>query len=75
MTTLTKTVRVSTEGVTLSLMIWRQFRASMPGVLEQALTLNPGIASLGPYLPVGTVVVLPLPQKVVATKPVVRLWD
>lgn len=48
----TQTVR--TAATTLSLMIWRRFLRPMPGLLEDTLGRNPGLADLGPILPVGT---------------------
>lgn len=72
----TRTETVQSEGLTLSLVVWRLFRRKPDGYVERVLDLNPGLADLGPYLPVGTVIVFPLDD--VATAParqVVRLWD
>jgi phage tail protein X len=54
MTDVIERVRVVSEFSTLSLMIWRRFQRPMPGLVEDTLGRNPGLADLGLYLPVGT---------------------
>jgi len=54
-------VTVEGEFISVSLIIWRRFRRPMPRLLEQILDLNPGLAALGPYLPVGTRFNMPVP--------------
>ena len=73
----TKAIRVEGEGVTLSLMIWRFLNRQPPGYVEAVLDYNPGLAALGTFIPVGTVVVFPLDAIPAATpsQAVVRLWD
>ena len=67
---------VQSEGLTLSLIVWRLFRRKPEGYVEQVLTLNPGLAAVGPVLPVGTRIVLPLEEQTLKPKrTVVRLWD
>lgn len=56
-----ESVTVEGELITLSLIIWRRFKRPMPGLLEQIFHLNPGLAALGPDLPVGTRFDLPVP--------------
>lgn len=72
----TRTETVESEGLTVSLIVWRLFRRKPEGYIERVFDLNPGLADLGPYLPVGTVIVFPLDgvQEAPARK-VVRLWD
>ena len=55
--------RVTVEGdrITVSLLIWRRFRRPMPGLLEQILDRNPGLAGAGIELPIGTVLDIPVP--------------
>ena len=68
-------VTVTGEGISVDLLIWREYRRPMLGLLETVLDFNPGLAALGPILPVGTRVKLPTvkpPQ--VAELAVVRLW-
>jgi P2-like prophage tail protein X len=63
------------EGLTLSLLVWRRFRRPMPGLVERVLDENRHLADLGPILPLGTEVLMPIP----ASRPVnvvapVTLW-
>jgi phage tail protein X len=58
----TEEITVSGDGITLSRLIWRRFRRAVPGLAEVTLDANPGLSSLGPILPIGTVVRLPIPQ-------------
>jgi phage tail protein X len=69
-------VKVAGEGISVDLLIWRKFKRSMPGLLEQVLDVNPGLAALGPILPIGTVVKLPnaKPPPIIELA-VVRLWN
>ena len=71
-------VTVAGEGVTLERMLWRRDRQYTPGLAELALSINPGLAALGPILPVGTDVRLPtlasLPSDA-AEPTVIRLFD
>lgn len=71
-----ETVTVGAEYMTLSRIIWQRFKRPMPGLLELTLSENMLLATLGPYLPVGTTFRLPIPS---TTSPqirqTVRLWD
>ena len=73
----TETITVSADQLTLADLVWRKYRRPIPGLVEQVLNLNPGLAQLGPYLPLGTVVLLPVLQE--AARPVerevIQLWD
>jgi phage tail protein X len=72
-----ETVTVTSEGMTLSKMIWRRFKRPMPGLVEKTLAYAPnrGLAKLGVVLPVGTVVYLPIDVLVAAPeRTTVRLW-
>lgn len=73
----TESLTVNGEGVTLDQLVWRKFHRPIPGLVEQVLGLNPGLAQLGPYLPVGTRVVLPILQEASqpVTREVIQLWD
>jgi phage tail protein X len=70
---------VSSEGISLDLMIWRRFRKPMDGLLEHMLSMqeNQHLADLPAILPPGTVVTMPIPQRraVAQTVAVVSLWD
>lgn len=64
----------SLQGDTVDLICWRYYGRTA-GVTEQVLDANPGIADLGPQLPIGTIVALPespAPSSSVAS---LRLWD
>lgn len=54
MTFVIERVRVAAEFTTLSLLIWRRFGQPKPGLVEDTLDRNPGLADLGLHLPVGT---------------------
>ena len=52
---------VEGDGITVSLLVWRRFRRPMPGLLEQILDRNPGLAGARVELPIGTVLDIPVP--------------
>lgn len=54
-------VTIEGDGITVSLLVWRRFRRPMPGLLEQILDRNPGLAGAGVELPIGMVVDIPVP--------------
>lgn len=69
--------RVTVEGafLTVSLIVWRRFKRPMPGLVEAVHDINPGLADLGVFLPVGTVFDMPIPtpREPVILDPI-RLW-
>lgn len=69
-------VKVVQDGMTLDLVIWRELGRQDQLLLEQTLTRNPGIASAGTILPVGTIVDLPEPPAARARlRESVKLWS
>jgi phage tail protein X len=69
-------VKVAGEGVSVDLLIWREYKRPMIGLVEKVLDTNPGLAALGPILPVGTLVKLPTVKPPPVTEiAVVRLWS
>ncbi|MEW6166068.1 MAG: tail protein X [Pseudomonadota bacterium] len=64
---------VAHQGDTLDLLCRRHLGATA-GVTEAVLAMNPGLAALGPILPMGTSVALPDAPPAAATK-IVQLWD
>ena len=63
------------EGDTLDLICWRELGRTA-GVVESALEANPGLADLGPVLPMGTPVVLPdVALTAAETRDIVQLWN
>lgn len=75
MTTITETVTVEGDDITLSLIVWRRFKRPMPGLVEAILDLNSGLADLGDRLPVGTTfqMPVPVPRDQTVLDPI-RLW-
>ena len=68
-------IKVAGEDISVDLLIWRKYKRPMPGLLEQVLDINPGLAALGPILPIGTVVKFPNVKPPTVTElAVVRLW-
>lgn len=64
----------SKEGETVDEIVWRHYENAVAGAFELVLEANRGLADLGPVLPVGTIVFLPVIEE---TKEVgsVSLWD
>jgi phage tail protein X len=70
-----ETITVEGDFISVSLLVWRRFKRPMPGLVEQILDLNTGLADLGPYIPVGTVLIMPIPTpRAPAVLDPVRLW-
>lgn len=68
---------VTAEHTTLDLLLWRVLRREVPGLVEATLDLNPGLAALGPILPVGTRVLFKRPDaaEIAAAQEVVSLYE
>jgi phage tail protein X len=68
-------ITVMGDDLTVSLIVWRRFHRPMPGLVEQVLDLNPGLADAGHYLPLGTIFYLPIPipRKEPILEPI-KLW-
>lgn len=76
MTDTIEAILIEGEGISVSRLMWRRFHRPMPGLVEQTLSINPGLGDLGAYLPVGTIVNVPVPatrQREPDITPV-RLW-
>ena len=70
-------IRVRSEFTTLPLLLWRRFLRPMPGLVEDTLDRNPGLADLGPFLPVGTEVQVKIEtarDERVQVQEAIRLW-
>jgi len=63
----------SIQGDTLDRVCQRVYGRTA-GVAEQLLSLNPGLADLGPILPTGTLITLPQQAKQ-AEATLLQLWD
>ena len=73
-----ETLEVITERTTLDLLLWRRFRREVPGLVEDTLRRNPGLARLGTMLPVGLSLQVAVPDpepKGRSATPVVTLYD
>lgn len=64
------------QGDTVDAICWRHYGRTV-GMTEAVYAANPGLAVLGPLLPLGTQIELPdLPtQPAAATRHLVNLWD
>jgi phage tail protein X len=63
------------QGDTVDLLCLRHL-GTTAGVTEATYALNPGLAALGPVLPLGRRVALPdLPSTASTTTDVIHLWD
>ena len=69
-------ITIMGDAITASLLVWRRFKAPMPGLVERLYEINPALARRGPFLPVGTVVLMPVPapRPYAEVKPI-RLWE
>lgn len=69
-------VKVVQDGMTVDLLIWRAFSRQDQLLVEQTIAINPGLATLGTILPVGTIVTLPEPPSPKARlRETVKLWS
>jgi phage tail protein X len=68
-------VLVSRDDMTVDLIVWQAIGRQDDRLVERTFELNPGLAALGPIVPVGTELELPDPA---AERPplreTVRLW-
>lgn len=62
------------QGETVDALVWRVLGAGS-GTVEQVLELNRDIAALGPVLPEGQTVILPVTPSSPPTREIVQLWD
>lgn len=69
----TETITVKREGLTLSGLLARHYRAVIPGACEQVWALNQDLARLGAELPVGTVVTVPVKASLEASARAVKV--
>lgn len=69
-------VKVVRDGMPLDLVVWNELGRQDGQLVEQTLARNPGIASAGTILPVGTIVDLPEPPAARARlRETVKLWS
>jgi phage tail protein X len=69
---------VIAEYTTLDLLLWRRFHREVPGLVEDTLRRNPGLAAMGAFLPVGMAIdvqtPVPEPRGLTAIQ-VISLYD
>ena len=67
---------VALSGDKLDLLLWRDAGLG-PAEISRVCDANPGLADLGPILPLGTVVTVPATADARATRvlPLIQLWD
>lgn len=63
----------SQQGDTLDIILFRHYGYTA-GITEQVLNLNPGLATLGPIIPTGTLINMPA-APTQAEQPLIQLWD
>lgn len=61
------------QNDTLDLLVWRHV-GSTAGI-AQVLSLNPGVTSLGAFLPLGKTINLPDRAPAAPVPPMINLWD
>lgn len=65
----------SSQGDMLDELLWRA-RGLGPDALDTVLTANPGLADVGPVLPLGTTIVIPaIAKPTVPVRELVQLWS
>ena len=67
------TTYLSSQGDTLDYVCWR-FYSQQSGAVEAVLLANPGLADLGPVLPINTRITLPDLAKPATELQPIRLW-
>jgi len=62
------------QGETVDLACWKHYGRTKD-VTELVLASNPGLADLGPVLPMGTKIIMPAVDTRPVARPLVNLWD
>lgn len=71
----TETITVMGDNITVSKLVWRRFKRPMAGLIERIYELNPLLADNGVFLPVGTLVIIPIDApRTVERRNTIRLW-
>ncbi|RFB80389.1 tail protein X [Methylovirgula sp. 4M-Z18] len=72
----TETLTFLNDETPLDLLLWRRYLREVPGLVEQVLAGNPGLAALGLMPPRGTKIVVTVPAPVTRSgKPTISLYD
>lgn len=54
-----QTFQIRREGMTVELLLHQAYGVEGRSLIEETLAKNPGVSSLGSYLPLGTVITIP----------------
>lgn len=68
------TTYLTSDGDTLDIICWR-FYGQQSGAVEAVLVANPGLADLGPVLPINTRIILPALSRPAQEVQPIRLWS
>lgn len=51
--------QIRREGMTVELLLHQAYGVEGRALLERTLEMNPGVSALGPFLPLGSAVIIP----------------
>lgn len=73
---MSKTIVIQGDGISVDLLLWREYGVRGRSLVERTLEINPGLAALGPIIPHGRSVIVPgLPAQTEITRtPVITLF-
>ena len=65
------------DRMQVDLLLFNRFKREVPGLVEDTLDRNKGMAALGPYLPRGTRVMVAVPDATTMSNPtpLITLYD
>lgn len=77
MSEIVEVITIRGDEISVDKLCARRWRQYLPGYVERVLDINPGLAAFGPFLPIGTKVMLPQPstQEKQGAVQVLRLWE
>lgn len=64
----------TSQGDTLDYICWKHY-GQQSGAVEAVLLANPGLADLGPVLPINTTITLPVLTQPARVAQPIRLWS
>ena len=73
----TEILTVTGKPMPLDLLLFKRFQREIPGFVEATYASNPGLADLGPILPLGTEVTVTVPalRPTKTVRKTIRLYD
>ncbi|MBN9033311.1 MAG: hypothetical protein BGO05_05520 [Rhizobiales bacterium 63-7] len=76
MTETIEQITVTGRFLSVSRLVWNRFKKPMTGMAERIYDMNQGLADAGEFIPVGTVVAVPIPlPKGYEDITPIRLWS